>query len=166
MLAFVPYFASHLPSAAEIVELPPEVLGLTLLRLERERPQNEASLLSRSTVANPSFWVQQLGQEGTSVQFQRAMAEAWDWLVTHGLVSLKPMELSFSGWAYITRRGERVLDAAEPLELLRAEGRIGVDLHPVIADDVRVQFMLGKYELAALAALKAVEVRVRELAGA
>lgn len=47
----------------------------------------------------------------------------------------------------------------------RLKLRIDVDLHPSIADRVRSQFLLGEYELAAFAALRQVEIRVRELAG-
>jgi hypothetical protein len=59
-----------------------------------------------------------------------------------------------------------VLEAAELLALLRAEERIAVDLYSAIADVVRSQFLLGQYELAALAAMKQVEIRVRKLADA
>jgi uncharacterized protein (TIGR02391 family) len=41
-----------------------------------------------------------------------------------------------------------------------------VDLHPIIAAEARPQFLLGKYELAAFASLKQVEVRMRSLARA
>ncbi|MCW0215812.1 MAG: TIGR02391 family protein [Pseudonocardia sp.] len=41
-----------------------------------------------------------------------------------------------------------------------------MDLHSAIAERVRSQFLLGEYELAALAAMRQVEIRVRELSGA
>jgi uncharacterized protein (TIGR02391 family) len=43
--------------------------------------------------------------------------------------------------------------------------RLGVDLHPRLAARVRPEFLLGDYELAAFAAMKEIEVRVRELSG-
>jgi uncharacterized protein (TIGR02391 family) len=49
---------------------------------------------------------------------------------------------------------------------VQAQRRLDVDLHPLIAGRVRSQFLLGEYELAVLAALREVEIRVRELAGA
>jgi uncharacterized protein (TIGR02391 family) len=69
-------------------------------------------------------------------------------------------------WLFITRRGRAVLDAPDGAALLRAQARLDVDLHPLIARRVRAQFLLGEYELAALAAMREVEIRVRELAGA
>jgi uncharacterized protein (TIGR02391 family) len=41
-----------------------------------------------------------------------------------------------------------------------------MEMHPRIAARVRSQFLLGEYELAAFAAMREVEIRVRELAGA
>ena len=43
---------------------------------------------------------------------------------------------------------------------------LDMDLHPRIAVRVRSQFLLGEYELAAFAAMREVEIRVRELADA
>lgn len=45
------------------------------------------------------------------------------------------------------------------------EARLDVDMHPRIAQDARSLFLLGRYEFAALAAMREVEIRVRELAG-
>jgi Protein of unknown function (Hypoth_ymh) len=69
-------------------------------------------------------------------EFLSAVIEAWDWLQARGL------------------------------ERLRAERRLDVELHWRIRDRVRPQFLLGEYELAAFAALREVEIRVRELSGA
>jgi hypothetical protein len=155
------FVADQLPSPIDVVELTEDVLGLMLLRLAHERQQGH--LLSRSEVANPSYWREEIGPEGTEEPFIRAMAEAWDWLIAMRLVALLPDQHAIDGRAYITRRGFRVLQEAEPLALLRAEERIAVDLHASIANVVRSRFLLGQFELAALAAMKQVEIRVREL---
>lgn len=94
----------------------------------------------------------------------RALGEAFDWLRLHGLLAQDPEQST--GFCYITRRGRAVLRATDGLALVRAEERLDVDLHPRIARKVRAQFLLGEYELAAFAALREVEIRVRELAGA
>jgi uncharacterized protein (TIGR02391 family) len=157
--------ADKLPAPTDLVTLPEDVVGLMLLRLIVEDQQGH--LLTRSAVANTAYWAQEFGQEdGTRPDLIEAMAEAWDWLHQHGLVALRPGTGSPDGWAFVTRRGCRVIKASEPLSLLRAEERINVELHPSIAEDVRAQFLLGKYEFAALAALKQVEIRVREMARA
>ncbi len=51
------------------------------------------------------------------------------------------------------------------LERLKAGRRLDVDLHQSIAWTARSQFLMGEFELAAFAALKEVEVRVRALGG-
>jgi uncharacterized protein (TIGR02391 family) len=93
----------------------------------------------------------------------RALAEAHDWLLIHGLLSVEPGETH--GWMFITRKGETVLAVPDGVQLVQAEARINVDMHPRIADRTRSQFLLGEYELAAFAAMREVEIRVRELAG-
>jgi uncharacterized protein (TIGR02391 family) len=49
---------------------------------------------------------------------------------------------------------------------LTAAERLGIALHRRIAERVEQQFLLGEYELAVFAAMREVEIRVRELAGA
>ena len=46
-----------------------------------------------------------------------------------------------------------------------AAARLGMQLHASLAEVVERQFLMGEYELAVFAAMKAVEVRVREMAG-
>jgi uncharacterized protein (TIGR02391 family) len=92
-------------------------------------------------------------------QVMRALAEACEWLHHSGLVA----EPSGIGDGFITRLGRQVLDRGLPhLGAVERLGRVG--LHPRI-ETVRTQFLLGEYELAAFAAMKQVEVRVRELGG-
>ena len=88
--------------------------------------------------------------------------EAWAYLVAQGLVAPLPEKL---GQHFITRRGIEIPADADPLGRLSNEARIGSGLHPRIAGTVRQQFLLGEYELAAFAAMRAVEIRVRDLAG-
>jgi uncharacterized protein (TIGR02391 family) len=93
----------------------------------------------------------------------RASTEPGAVHIIHGQLSGIPGK---GEWLFITRRGLGVLDADDGLALIRAEARLDGDLHPRIATRVRTQFLLGEYELAALAAMREVEIRVRELAGA
>ena len=65
---------------------------------------------------------------------------------------------------FLRRLGRETLEY-EVARLAAAE-RLGVALHARIAQRVQQQFLLGEFELAVFAAMKEVEVRVRELAGA
>jgi uncharacterized protein (TIGR02391 family) len=149
-----------IPAPDEAVTLPVDELAIQVLRFLAENPGTE----TRSTIANPGYWHEYFGQSGTDQSFLEAMAEAWDWLTHHGLLAPKPGD-GWNGWAFITRRGRRLLDEAQPLAILVAEGRASADLHRSIATIVRQQYLLGQYELAAFAALRQVEIRVRELSG-
>lgn len=88
----------------------------------------------------------------------RALSEACDWLQNQGLVSGG----NGISQGFVTRLGHAVLERG--LGFLGAVSMLGDGLHPSIAA-VRNQFLLGEYELAAFAAMKQVEVRVRELGG-
>lgn len=92
----------------------------------------------------------------------RVLAEAWGWMRAKGLVATAPGQSSEST-IFVTRLGHRVV--AEGLQPMQAAERLGVDLHPRLADKVPRQFLMGEYELAAFAAMKQVEVRVREMTG-
>lgn len=92
------------------------------------------------------------------------LVEAYDWLVLHGLVASDPEK--GDTWDYVTERGRKAREeGAASLVRLRAEARLDIDLHPILELKVRRQFLIGDYELAAFAAFKEVEVRVRLLAG-
>jgi uncharacterized protein (TIGR02391 family) len=66
---------------------------------------------------------------------------------------------------YVTERGHEVARTETGAARARAEARLGLDLHPSIARRVKTQFLLGEYELAAFAAMREVEIRVRTLGG-
>jgi uncharacterized protein (TIGR02391 family) len=92
-----------------------------------------------------------------------ALAEAFDWLEHKGLIAEEPgNHTNF----FVTRLGREVMAAEDPAAYVAASARLDVDLHPSIASRVRAQFILGEYELAALAALRQVEIRVREMTSA
>jgi uncharacterized protein (TIGR02391 family) len=91
-----------------------------------------------------------------------AIAEAVGWLRSRALVVRSPGDTSDSA-IIVTRTGRR-LAAQGPKAFFAAE-RLQRGLHPLIENVARPQFLIGEYELAVFAAMKAVEVRVRRLAG-
>ena len=140
----------------EVLGLPVDVLGLKLLA-RFSRPTDEPHRYNFLIGTASNYENNGLPNHRELV---RALAEAYDWLTVHGLVS------SDETREFITRKGHQVLATADGPALVRAEARIDVDLHPLIEARVRSQFLLGEYELAAFAAMREVEIRVRELAGA
>jgi uncharacterized protein (TIGR02391 family) len=143
----------------DVLSLPIDRLALELLRrvgAQSESPNRYNYLIG----AKASYQNNDIPNWEAVVS---ALAEAYDWLILHGLVA---QGLNNDTWLFITRKGHQVLDADDGLALVQAEARLDVDLHPRIATRVRSQFLLGEYELAAFAAMREVEIRVRELAGA
>jgi len=92
------------------------------------------------------------------------LSEAMNWLISHGLVARdKPGQTSSAHSMFVTRAGRHVL--VEGIAGVVAATRLNVDLHERLAK-VRTQFLVSEYELAAFAAMREVEIRVRELAKA
>jgi uncharacterized protein (TIGR02391 family) len=110
-------------------------------------------------------WMRESEQYGTASdpEIGQALAEAWSWLMTRGLVVRDPTQSSADAYR-VSRLGKETLEYG--VARIAAGERLGVALHPRIAQRIEQQFLIGEFELAVFAAMKEVEVRVRELAGA
>jgi uncharacterized protein (TIGR02391 family) len=136
----------------QIRELPMDRLALLVLKHCEGGEWNSHNLLNG------------LHHAGLSQSALFCVSEALNWLITHGLVARdKPGQSSSAQSIFITRAGQRVL--AEGVAGAVAAARLTVALHERL-DRVRTQFLMGEYELAAFAAMREVEIRVRELAKA
>jgi uncharacterized protein (TIGR02391 family) len=91
---------------------------------------------------------------------RRAIGEATGWLRTHGMIA-RQIENNAPDSIFVTRWGHEAM--TKSLAEIRAVDRIQENLHPLIEQRVRRQFLLGEYEQAIFVAMKAVEVRVRKL---
>lgn len=96
---------------------------------------------------------------GHSDEARQAITEAFAWLRARGLTAHDPAE-NAPDTIFITRTGLRVL--ADGPDVFYATERLQRGLHPTIEQEARPQFLIGKYELGVFAAMKAVEIRVRE----
>ncbi len=101
----------------------------------------------------------------------RALSEAWDWLVTEGLFAIDPVAIGVSTDSrldtyFVTRWGREVAAAGpKGLDISRARRRLGLELHPALAEPLRKLINVGAFEQAAFTALREIEQRVRALAG-
>ena len=143
------------PNADDVVALPVDELALRLLGHFVANNMNQVHRVS-STSINRS------GPEYASVPVRRSIAETFDWLYLRGLIAL-PHDHGAGEWYYVTERGRQAADDANALAAIRAVERLGVDLHPALAQRVRSQFLLGEHESAVLLAFRAVEIRVGDL---
>ena len=148
------------PPTDRALELPVETLALHLLRAIVANH----SLCNSHNVGNSDAWRGHVSHP-RGREFLRAISEAWNWLERNGLVAPEPGG-GGTHWYIVTRRGEEVAASNQGTSRLRAEARLDIDLHGRLGQRVRQVFLAGDLETAVLMAMKAVEVRVRELAGA
>src|ERR1017187_5813247 len=94
---------------------------------------------------------------------QQAIAEALGWLRARGLIARPPADTMVAA-IFVTRRGRKLLET-QNMNTIRAVDRLQENVHPLIQRKARRQFLLGEYENAIFVSMKAVEVRVRALAG-
>jgi uncharacterized protein (TIGR02391 family) len=138
-------------SDADVVALPLDRLAMIVL-----------SHMDRTNEWNTYNFLNDQHNRGRQDAARRACAEAVNWLLSRGLISHGHPTQNHSEAMFITRKGREAL--ASGLASTLALERLSTDLHPSL-ERVRSQFLLGEYELAAFAALREVEIRVRELAG-
>lgn len=144
--AILPRMLSVAPE--EICALPVDQLGLVVLAdFAATDGWNEGNYILESGHQPPAAY---------------ALAEAFAWLRSRGLTATKPAE-SNQQTIFITRAGQRVLK--EGPTMLYATERLQEGLHPLVEEKARPQFLLGTYEEGIFAAMKAIEIRVRQLAG-
>jgi hypothetical protein len=80
----------------------------------------------------------------------RALAEGWNWLDSHGFVAVDPDQSDSS--RFVTRLGRPAL--AEGTASSRQPRALGV-VHRLVKEAAESQFLLGQYDLAVFAAMKA-----------
>jgi len=90
------------------------------------------------------------------------LSDAWAWLEAHALIGRSSRNPS-GGWYRVTAAGAEVLADPHAVAKVWAADRLAGDLHPALSS-ARSNFALGDYETASFAAMKAVEVEVRQVA--
>ncbi len=139
-------------SADEIQSLPIDRLGFLVLKhLTETKESNSYNFLNSGRNMNLP--------ETT----RKCWSEALNWLISKNLVARGTPNGCEAETIFVTRLGTKVLEAG--LETIHAADRLGVALHENL-EHVKSQFLLGEYEIAAFAAMREVEIRVRELSGA
>lgn len=158
----------------EAADLPVEDLALRVLTrlIAADYAQHGRRPNRLGTIAT---WVTHWDQSGPGrnqdstlqarVPWSEALGEAWDWLHQHGLIAQAVKPWSNTDAYFITRRGLEIVAEDDPLSVLRAQRRLGVELHDRLMRRVGALTRVGAFEQAAFDALREVEVRVRDLAG-
>lgn len=165
------------PDPEDAVTLPVDDLGLRMLEriVEQRRPlvQRTAFLneiLTQANIPRATQSVYDTTPGAGPVHLAQALAEAWDWLVTQGLLAEASAQM-FAGVVqlhahfFVTRFGRAVAGQKDARAWVAGQRRLGLELHPRLERRARRQFLLGEFELAAFAALREVEIAVREATG-
>lgn len=156
------------PDPDVLLAMEPEELGAKLLFLLRTEAHRAPFILSNFIL---ELWPYNLlpGQSSPypadrKEEINLALAEAWSWLIAQGLLVVFPNAAGTPAYV-LSRRAKKFADETE-FRGFAASHMLQKDaLHPRIASDVWIEFMRGKFDIAVLLAMKAVEVAVREASG-
>ncbi|MFF4179592.1 TIGR02391 family protein [Streptomyces sp. NPDC001750] len=139
----------------------------------RELPTRDAALVLLQYLAKADSFPQYGATIGTareafrgepdSVALLSRLSDAWSWLEAHALLSRAPGQSD--GFRQLSRDGRHLAQNPQGLAQFEARGRLSGPLHPALDGTVRTNFHLGDYETACFAAMKAVEVAVRDASG-
>jgi uncharacterized protein (TIGR02391 family) len=156
------------PDPDVLLAMEPEELGAKLLFLLRKEANRAPFILSNFIL---ELWPYNLlpGQASPyptarKDEINLALAEAWSWLVAQGLLVVFPNAAGRPAYV-LSRRAGRFADETEFRRFATSRMLQKEALHPRIATDVWIEFMRGKFDIAVLLAMKAVEVSVREASG-
>lgn len=166
-----------IPDVVTLLGMEPEELGVHLLRAMRASLAeaaaggggNQQLHLNNDT---PVLAKRMLGlgwndpiPEGRDKEVERAVVEAWCWLESQALLVPASRFNGGDGWRVLSRRAARFTAVADFPPHGVARRLDPNDLDPRIRDRAWGAFVRGDFEGAAFAALKGVEVAVREAAG-
>jgi uncharacterized protein (TIGR02391 family) len=156
------------PEPDDVIALEPEELGLRMLpvlaSIRHPLPPLDPDRFFATTIGNNQAGYQGSYHKDRRVELTIALLEAWAWLEGQGLLVRDPRENASQNWR-LSRRAHQLAEQADPLRAFSAR-RIPKDsLNPKIREDVWALYHRGKYDTAVFEAMKAFEVRVREVAG-
>jgi uncharacterized protein (TIGR02391 family) len=155
---------SLIPDVDVLVALAPEELAEVVLRLAAELRQNNlvhiqsiASQIDGNLRTNNGY------PQNRKKDAELALAEAWNYLVVHGLLIPEPGINGTNGHMLLSRRAQNILSSNSFKTYARSVAFPKTLLHPSIADDVWLDIVRGDIETAVFKAFRAVEIAVREV---
>ena len=142
------------PSAEQLRELPTAELGLIVLTTLGNQ-ENIRNILNGHKRAHSE------NRETDVSHLLGRLSDAWAWLVAEGCVG--PHQYQSSGWYRVTERGRRLSEDGN-LSNVFADQRIPEDIHEQLRESRRL-FRGGQMELGVFAAMREVEVSLRDKSG-
>jgi uncharacterized protein (TIGR02391 family) len=145
------------PTAEELRELSTPELGLIILK------SGMADLHVPNLLVTHAQDHERNGEPDTQHLLER-FGDAWAWLISNGLIGPHVNHDPSTGLYRVTDKGRQVAEE-NSLTALMADQRLPEDLHQLLREAKR-QFRSGNSELAVFAAMRQIEVRLRDLSGA
>lgn len=153
----MPTLAEIIGDGSSVLALEPEELAGVVLELLSTKEPNKPSRLNPATIITQEALGNYGGQQDA---IERAVMEAWNWLLQEGLIAPNPG--SSHGWHFITRRGQKIKNR-EGLAAYRNSVILPRKLlHPIIEQACWSAFLRGDYDTAVFQAFKALEVSIRD----
>lgn len=150
-----------LPDWNVLVRLEPEELaGVLIVHMNSLTPYEQQNLNRHN------FWLSgeiKAYPQDSHENVTRALSEAWAWLERECLVA--PMPGRMEGWAFITRRGKKLVDLSAYEAYRRASALPRALLDPRIDAHSYPSFLRGAYDTAVFEAMREIEVAVRNATG-
>ena len=142
------------PSAEQLRELSTPELGLVLLANLGSQPHMHNLMVNHKSAHRKN-------EEPDVDRLLGRVSDTWAWLVAEGCVGPDPKQSS--GWYRVTERGQRLSEEGT-LSNVFADQRIPEDIHEQLRES-RTLFRGGKIELGVFAAMREVEVSLRDKSG-
>jgi uncharacterized protein (TIGR02391 family) len=149
-----------LPDSSLATSLPVEELAGILLSLMAREDCSQVYEISalHNALKHPGYL-----EQSKWPLAKKAIAEAWWWLVSNGL--LVPSPSQSSTFFEVTRLGQQVAETGSFADYRKAAILPKILLHESISDKVWPTFIRGDYDVAVFQAFKEVEVSVRAAGG-
>ncbi|MCM2417903.1 TIGR02391 family protein [Streptomyces sp. RKAG293] len=152
-------FSYKAPMPAEqIRQLPPRDVALLLLQHLGSTQGRHVQFAVVVSTAQQAFQ-----HEPDTDELLDGLADAWAWLESRALIARDWSQSE--AFRRVSLLGAELLESSQGITRFEARERLSGALHPDLENTVRTNFSLGDYETASFAAMKAVEVAVRNASG-
>lgn len=162
----MPRFTEIVRDANQVLELEPEDLAGVVIEVILSRERGATDPVIPQQIVHPREMEDAGYPREKWREVEHAIAEAWQWLITEGLLMPAPGQGLNHGWFTLTRRGRRLKTRADVMAYSEASSLSRKLMHPVLVADAWPNFVRGAYDSAVFEAYIQVEIAVRTACGA
>lgn len=160
----MPTLLELFPDPETLLALSPEELAEAILPIASSMRQNGVVILGlMDTQYNGGSGNQAFYPQAIRPAIAKAIAEAWSWLQSTGLLVQDPGNVV--GWMFLSRRAEQILRDGSFNAYSRKVALPKSLLHPTIREEVWIDLIRGDLSGAVFKAFRAVEISVRSAGG-